>query len=196
VTALPVTKGRPLMNPNILDFIMIVFVASCYLLSSLRGGVKQVFSTVVMVGSFVAASRFYHGIAAGFPKKVFPESFSDASAWVILFLLIFGGVSLVGKFLDDLFKRLHFGGIDRVVSIFLGLFKGLFLACAAMAIVIITYPPETSTIADSAGAPYLMPVAGGIVKLLPKEEQEEFHTKARELRDLWSTRGEREEGEE
>jgi membrane protein required for colicin V production len=181
------------MNPNILDFIMIVFVAACYFLSSLRGGVKQVFSFAVIVFSFVTANRFYHGIAAAFPKKVFPESFSEASGWVVLFLLIFGAISMIGKFLDDLFKRLHFGGIDRFVSIFLGLLKGVFLACAAMVIIIITYPAETSTIADSAGAPYLMPVAGGIVQLLPKEDQEEFHTKARELRDIWSTRGEGEE---
>ena len=180
------------MIPNILDFIMLTFIAACYFLSSLRGGVKQLYSFIVIFASFFIAGRFYPGIAAVFPEKVFPVSFSGASAFVVLFIAAFGSISLVGKLLDDLFKRLHFGGIDRTVSILLGVLKGFVLACITMVIIIVTYPADNPTVADSVGARYIMPVARSITKLLPEEEQKKFHIKERELKEIWETTAEEE----
>ena len=44
--------------PNILDFTILLFIAACYLLSSLRGGVKQIFSFAALIVSFVVAGIF------------------------------------------------------------------------------------------------------------------------------------------
>ena len=88
------------MIPNILDFTILLFIVACYFLSSLRGGVKQIFSFAVLIVSFVVAGMSYPGVAGGFPDKVFPEEFANATGLVVVFLLAFGLFSLVGRLFD------------------------------------------------------------------------------------------------
>ena len=109
------------MVPNILDFTILVFIGACFSLSSLKGGVEQVFSFFLTLLSFMLAGRFYEGFVALFPVEVFPESFAEAAGFTIAFLLIFGLTSITGRSFDSLFKRLHFGGVERIVSLVLGL---------------------------------------------------------------------------
>ena len=173
------------MIPNILDFTILLFIVACYFLSSLRGGVKQIFSFVVLIVSFVLAGMFYPGFAEALPDKVFPETFAKASGLVLVFLLAFGSISLVGRFLDDLFKRLHFGGVDRSISIIIGVLKGFTLGCISIAMLMVSYPADSLILTESVGTRYILPAAKVLVKLLPKEEQETFEDSETELKDLW-----------
>ena len=171
------------MAPNILDFIII----ACYFLSSLRGGVKQTFSFLAVIISFALAGMFYGSIATVIPDKVFPESFAGAMGFTTVFLLTFGLISLAGRTLDDVFKRLHLGGIDRISSIILGILKGFTLSCMTVVMIMINYPADSSILTDSVGTPYIMPAAKVIVKLLPKEEQKTFSSNAEELMEIWGS---------
>jgi uncharacterized membrane protein required for colicin V production len=182
------------MIPNILDFIFLIFIVSCYFLSSLRGGVKQIFSFLSIIGSFFVAGMYYLNVAAVFPEKVFPESFAGAAGFSTVFLVVFGAISLFGRFfLDGIFKRLHFGGIDRFVSIFVGLLKGFTLSCITIVILLINYPADSPVLTDSLGVPYMIPAAKVIIKLLPEEEQKEFIAQEIELREIWESFAEEEE---
>jgi len=182
------------MIPNMLDFIILIFIITCYFLSSLRGGVKQIFSLIVLIVSIVVAGRFHHNVAAVFPEKVFPESFAGAAGFYVIFLLAFGVLSFGGRTLDDIFfKRVHFGGIDRGMSIILGVLKGFILGCLLMVVILVNYPAdESSLVSESVGAPYIMPAARIIVKLLPGEEREEFTIKEKELKKIWKEPAEEE----
>lgn len=171
--------------PNVLDFIILAFVVACYFLSSLRGGVKQIFSFLVILVSFAAAGMFYGSVAAVFPEKVFPESFGGAVGFSTVFLAAFGVLSLIGRLMDDLFKRLHFGGIDRTISIVIGLLKGVALGCMFVIIIMVNYPVEESIVADSVATPYLLPSTRIIVKILPREEQKVYTESEKELKKLW-----------
>ena len=73
------------------------------------------------------AGRNYWDVGKVFPEKVFPESFAGAVGFLVVFLLAFGIVSLIGRFLDGIFKQIHFGVIDLFVSITIGILKGLTL---------------------------------------------------------------------
>lgn len=140
------------------------------------------------------ASVYYLDVAAVFPEKVFPESFAGAAAFSAVFLAAFGTVSLFGRlFLDGIFERLHFRGIDRFVSIFIGLLKGFTLGCIAIVILLINYPAESPVLVNSVGTPYILPAVKVLVKLLPEDGQKEFITKERELREIWESSAEKEE---
>ncbi|MCD6352658.1 MAG: CvpA family protein [Proteobacteria bacterium] len=173
------------MVPNILDFAILVFIGACFLLSSLKGGVELVFSFFVTVLSFMLAGRFYESFADLFPTEVFPPSFAEATGFTAAFLLIFGLISITGRYFDNLFNRLHFGGIDRVVSVALGLLKGFTLACMMVVIIMVNYPADCSIVTDSVSAPYITPAARVITTLLPQEEQKRFHAKEKELKRIW-----------
>ena len=181
------------MIPNILDFIFLIFIVSCYFLSSLRGGVKQIFSFLSVIVSFFVAGRYYLNVAAVFPEKVFPESFAGAAGFFTVFLVVFGAISLFGRLFDGIFKRLHFGGIDRFVSVFIGLLKGFTLGCITIVILLINYPADSPVLVNSVGTPYIFPAVKVLVKLLPEDEQKEFIAKEIELREIWESLTEEEE---
>ena len=173
------------MAPNFLDFLLLIFIISCYFLSSLRGGGKQLFSFFLIIVSFVIAGRYYWDIGGVFPEKVFPESFSGTAGFVIIFLLAFGALSFILRLFDGVFKILHFGGIDRIVSITIGILKGLVLGCMTVIILMINYPADKPILRNSLTCPYLLPEAGKLVKLLPSKEQKEYFSTERELKKLW-----------
>jgi uncharacterized membrane protein required for colicin V production len=173
------------MAPNLFDFALLIFLIACYFLSSLRGGSKQIFSLAAIIFSFVIAGRNYWDVGKIFPEKVFPESFAGAIGFVAVFLLVFGVVSLIGRFLDGIFKQIHFGGIDRFVSITIGILKGLTLGCLTFVIIMVNYPADAPILTNSITGPYIFPAVRKFAKLLPKKEQKEFFTKETDLRTFW-----------
>ena len=138
------------------------------------------------------AGRFYEGFVVLFPVEVFPESFAEATGFTAAFLLIFGLTSITGRSFDNLFNRLHFGGVDRVVSVVLGLLKGFTLACMMVVIIMISYPADFSIVTDSVSAPYITPVARVVTTLLPQEDRKRFHLKEKELKRIWQKHRRRE----
>ena len=173
------------MAPNLLDFVLLIFLIACYFLSSLRGGSKQVFSLAASIFSFVIAGRNYWDVGRVFPEKVFPESFAGTLGFVIVFVLVFMIISLIGRFLDGIFKRIHFGGIDRFISIGVGILKGLTLGCMTVVILVVNYPSDASILTDSVAAPYVLPAAHRFAKLLPQKEQKDFFDSEADLRTFW-----------
>jgi len=171
--------------PNFLDFVFLIFLIACYFLSALRGGSKQIFSLAAIILSFVIAGRNYWDVGKVFPEKVFPESFAGAVGFVVVFLLAFGIVSLIGRFLDGIFKQIHFGVIDRFVSIAIGILKGLTLGCMTVVILMLNYPADALIVTDSIISPYILPAAHKFVTLLPQKEQEEFFGKEADLQKFW-----------
>jgi len=173
------------MAPNFLDFVCLIFLIACYFLSSLRGGSKQIFSLAAIIFSFVIAGRNYWDVSKVFPENVFPESFAGTIGFVGVFLLVFGIVSLIGRFLDGIFKQLHFGAIDRFVSIAIGILKGLTLGCMTVVILMVNYPADASILTNSIISPYILPAAHKFATLLPNKEQKEFLGKESDLQKFW-----------
>jgi uncharacterized membrane protein required for colicin V production len=173
------------MVPNMLDYLILGFVVFCYFLSSLRGGAKQIFSFLAVIGAFMVAAASYADIAKVFPEKVFPASFAGTAGFGTSFLLAFGMISLVGKFLDGAFKRMHFGGIDRVVSIVVGILKGFTLGCMMVTVLMVTYPADNPLLVESVSARYLMKPVRMVAKLLGSKDLKEFYKVQTEVTKTW-----------
>ena len=84
------------MFPNILDYMLLIYLFVCFLLSSLRAGPKQLFTFGVLLVSFMMTGNSYEAISSIFPPKVFPDSFAGAFGFLLTFLAIFG-LCLGGK---------------------------------------------------------------------------------------------------
>lgn len=173
------------MAPNLLDFVWLIFIITCYFLSSLRGGSKQIFSFVAIIFSFMIAGQHYWDVGKVLPEKVFPESFAGAAGFVVVFLLAFVVISLIGRFLDSIFKYIHFSSIDRFVSKFIGVLKGLTLGWMTVVILMVNYPADLPLLTDSMVTPYLYPGVQKVATLLPKKEQKKFFAKEGDLKRLW-----------
>ena len=175
------------MFPNILDYTLLIYLVACYLLSSLRAGPKQAFSFLLLVLSFVLTGKSYEGVAIVFPKQVFPEGFAGAFGFLLTFLVIFGGVSLAARLLEDVLKRVSFGVVDNIVSRGLGILKGLVLGWMTIVIIMVNYTlDESPVLSESVSLPYVMPGVRITAKLLTPMDQKLFAQTDRELRMLWT----------
>jgi len=173
------------MNPNFLDLLIIIFILAGYFLSSLRGASKQIFSLFVMLVAFFIAGRYYWNVGGVLPEKVFPESFAGTVGFIIVFLLVFIILAFIGRWFDSIFNLIHFGGVDRIVSIIFGIIKGWVLGSITLIILMINYHPETPILKHSMISPYLLLSAKKLVILLPQEEQKEFLRMEKEFKKLW-----------
>lgn len=174
------------MAPNMLDFLIIGYVVSCYFLSSLRGGAKQVFSWVSLFAAFLVAANTYADVAKVFPEKVFPASFAGTAGFAVMFLVVFAAISLLGKFLDGVFKQMHFGGIDHYVSVLVGLLKGVTLGCMTIVVLMITYSAENPLLTGSLGARYFAKPVRAVAKLLGPQDLKNFYRVESELAKIWA----------
>lgn len=176
------------MFPNILDYMFLILIVLCYLLSSLRAGPKQLFSFVAVIAAFIFAGRSYGEIASIFPEQVFPESFAGSFSFFIIFLAAFGIISLVGRLFENLFNRISFGIIDSFVNKGLGLLKGFMLGCMTVAVLMINYTlKEAPILPESVSLPHIMPAVRFIATLLPPTDQKLFNKTDQELQKTWTT---------
>lgn len=173
------------MAPNMLDFLIIGYLVSCYFLSSLRGGAKQIFSWLSLFASFLVAAHIYTDVARVFPEKVFPASFAGTAGFAVMFLIVFGAVALLGKFLDGVFKQMHFGGIDHYVSLLVGVLKGVTLGCMTIVVLMVTYSAENPLLVGSLSARYLVKPVRMVAKLLGPQDLKHFYKVECELTKTW-----------
>jgi len=185
-------QGRAGMFPNSLDYTLIIFIVCCYLLSTLRAGPKQLFSFVVIIISFILTGKSYEGVAAAFPREVFPQAFAGAFSFLLTFLAVFGLISLGGRMLEDFFKRLSFGPIDNIVNKGLGIVKGFLLGCMTIVVIMVQYTlDESPVLSESLILPHIMPAVRATAGMLTPADQKLFKQTDKELQQLWYTDSER-----
>ena len=174
------------MFPNILDYTLLIYLVTCYLLSSLRAGPKQLFTFGILIVSFIMTGNSYEAVSSVMPPKVFPDSFAGAFGFMVTFLVIFGLLSLTGRLFDDFFKRVSFGVVDAVVTKGVGLLKGVVLGCMTVVIIMVNYTLDESPVLDqSVALPYFMPGVRMTAMWLPKSDQKLFAETEKELEMVW-----------
>ena len=174
------------MFPNILDYTLLIYLITCYMLSSLRAGPKQLFTFGILIVSFVMTGNSYEAVSSIFPPKVFPEAFAGAFGFLMTFLAVFGLLSLAGRLLDDFFKRVSFGPVDLFVTKGVGILKGVVLGAMTVVIIMVNYTlDESPVLEESVALPYFMPAVRFTATLLPKSDQKLFAQTEKELEMVW-----------
>ena len=122
------------VNANIFDLIFIGLIVLFFLLSYMRGVVKELFTLLGLVLGFWAASTYADDVAVQL-RPMLPD---HETANLLSFLLIMLGCYFVGIFLggvSDLFRQESMGPFSRMLGGLIGLGKGVVLSLAVFWII-------------------------------------------------------------
>lgn len=124
------------------DWIIVVLLAGSALVGLLQGFVRSVFTAAGIVGGLILASWNYQGIGRPLTGPLHDSQLANA----IGFLVITGGVMIVGALLGSFFSRLlhkmGLGCIDRIVGAVFGLVQGFIVVTVAILVTVAFYPKQ------------------------------------------------------
>jgi membrane protein required for colicin V production len=148
--------------------ILIIVVAVLLGLVGLRQGIiRTVFGIAGLIGGIVLAGRYY-GALAGLLSPG-GAIWASVAAYVIILVATLVVAGLVGHFVARLVSLAALGWLDRLIGFLLGVFVGLLLSAAVVAIIAKIYPGSEATISQSAVARFLIAQLPLVLALLPKE---------------------------
>lgn len=125
--------------PNMFDIIFLGLLLIFFLLSYMRGAIKEMFTLLGLAGGFLAAGRFSDDLAKSLASFM-PD---HQTALLVSFLLIMLLCYFLGIFLggmSDLFRRDALGPFNRMLGGLIGLTKGLILSLVVYWIVLNHFP--------------------------------------------------------
>ena len=105
------------MDLNFFDIVVILLIILLGLKGLIRGLIKEVFGLVSIVGGVFFASRFAYDLGSYVDTNFLPienDGVKSLIGFLVLFLLIWGGVQLAGKATAKIMKMSGLGFIDRI----------------------------------------------------------------------------------
>lgn len=170
---------------NHLDIFLLIFIAASILYSFIRGLIREVFSFLAILLGFLGASHLY-GVPAGWIQAwVDNPTVAQILGFALLFLVIAFALSLAGKLLAHLAKKLDLGWADRCGGAAFGLLKALLLIAILLLVLTAFLPPQSRTLSESKIAPNMIAVVQGISLLVPDRLYHLFAEKEKELKEYW-----------
>jgi len=157
-----------------LDFVFGGIVLISTALALTKGLVREIISTLALVGGFVLAAMYYPIVARGLVEFSRTESIAD----LIGFMVIFFGCLLVGALSALLTKRFikatSLQWIDRLLGGALGFVRGWAVA-SILVLALVAFPVRENLLARSVLAPYMLASARTAVILVPQGLKEKFN---------------------
>jgi membrane protein required for colicin V production len=152
---------------NWLDILIIVAALLLGFVGLRQGIIRTVFGIAGLIGGIVLAGRHYGALAGVLSPG--GAIWASVAAYAIILIATLVVAGLVGHFIAKLVSLAALGWLDRLIGFLLGVFVGLLLSAAALAIVAKIYPGSEATISQSVVAKFLIAQLPLVLALLPKE---------------------------
>jgi membrane protein required for colicin V production len=172
---------------NSLDIFFIVLIGASILYSLIRGLVREIFSFLAVILGFIGASYGYTYAAKWLGKWVESEFFALTLGFLILLIVISLIISLLGRFLSGLVKKVHLSWADRIGGAAFGFLKAILLVAIVSLVLTAFLPPKSKILSDSKVAPAALTIARGLCMVVPEKLQDLYEEKERVLRRYWAS---------
>ncbi len=171
---------------NTLDIIFIVLIGVSIIYSLIRGVVREIFSFLAVILGFFAASYGSVVITNWLMRWVEHETLAHILGFAILFVLVALGISLVGKFLSKLVKKMDLGWADRTAGAAFGFLKAILLIAITLLVLTAFLPPKSKLLSESQVSPIALNITHGLSFLVPEKLRSLYSEKEKELRKYWA----------
>lgn len=171
---------------NNLDIVFIVIIGASILYSLIRGLVREIFSFLSIILGFFAASYGASSSANWLRRWVENETLAQILGFAILFILVALSISLLGKALSRLVKKMDLGWADRLGGASFGFLKAILLIAIILLVLTAFLPPKSKTISNSQISPVAVTIARGLSYLVPEKLRALYMEKEKELKKYWA----------
>lgn len=157
------------MKMTIIDFAVLAVVGISVLLGALRGLVREVLALVAWVAAFLVANLLTPEIAKLLPQAMGKEEIRLLVSFVVVFIVVLIGLSLLAILASKLVKIVGLGPADRVVGGVFGLARGVLVVMILVLLAGLTSLPRQAVWRDGVLSGALEAFAGYIQTWLPAD---------------------------
>ena len=170
-----------------LDIIFLVLIGASVIYSLIRGLVREIFSFLSVILGFFAASWGSAAMLTWFRRLIAHETLAQILGFAILFVLVAFCISLLGKALSGLMKKMDLGWADRIGGAAFGFLKAILLVAIILLVLTAFLPPKSSLLSDSQVSPIALNIARGLSFLAPENLRILYGEKEKELKKYWAS---------
>jgi membrane protein required for colicin V production len=171
-----------------LDTLFVALIAVSVIYSLIRGLVREIFSFLAIILGFLGASWGSATMAMWLRRWIEHETLAQIFGFAILFVLIASCISLLGKVLSRLMKKMDLGWADRIGGAAFGFLKAILLVAIILLVLTAFLPPKSKILSESQVSPIALNIARGLSFLAPEKLRSLYSEKEKELMKYWATR--------
>lgn len=160
---------------NMLDWVVILILATSVILSLMRGLIAEIFSLGAWIVAFLAAKWGAATVAPLLPMDVQNESLRYFAGFVVVFFAMMIIVLLLGRLIKSIVGAVGLGGADKVVGGVFGLLRGIVILIGLTLAAGLTALPQTDFWKNAFSSKFLEVLAMSVQPLLPAKLVEHIH---------------------
>ncbi len=172
---------------NTLDILFLVLIGASVVYSLIRGLIREIFSFLAIILGFFAASYGSTTMTNWLIRWVEHETFAQILGFAFLFILVAFSISLLGRLLSRLIKKMDLGWADRTAGAAFGLLKAILLVAIILFVLTAFLPPKSRILSESQVSPIVLNIARGLSFLIPEKLRTLYSEKEKELVKYWSS---------
>ena len=172
---------------NTLDIIFLILIGASVIYSLIRGLVREIFSFLAIILGFFAASYGSAAMTIWLTRWIEHETLAQILGFAILFVLVAFCVSLLGKLLSRLMKKMDLGWADRTAGAAFGFLKAILLVAIILLVLTAFLPPKSKILSESQVSPIALNIARGLSFLVPEKLRALYTEKEKELMKYWAS---------
>lgn len=163
------------------DIILLVIIGVSMLYGAIRGGVKEIFAILAIVGG-IAGGVYLHGPVA---KVLGGSGIVHVVSFVVIFLVVAGLLNKLGSMIRTSLRLMFLGGVDRLLGVGIGFLRGIVLVGLIWGLAA-TYVEDSKTwMKDSKLALPTLKVVELVSPMFPEGLRDRFEEKYRDLEGYW-----------
>jgi membrane protein required for colicin V production len=179
-----VNPGSCIPGPmTVLDYLVLLVVAASVVSGVTKGIIRGIVSVVFAAAGLVLAAHSY-SIAAGLMQMFAAEWLANLLGFLMIFVLVVAGGSLLAWRLRRVLKRARLGWLDHASGAAFGLLRG-WLICSGVYLALTAFPLRPVAVEQATLAPALIEGTRVIALLTSPELRERFLDGYEKVRELW-----------
>jgi membrane protein required for colicin V production len=173
---------------NALDIIFLALIGASIIYSLIRGLVKEIFSFLSIILGFFAATQGFEILAHWLKRWIDHEMLAQILGFALLFILVAFAISLLGKVLSGVVKKVALGWADRLGGAAFGFLKAILLIAIILLVLTAFLPPKSKVLSESQVSPIALYITRGLSFLVPEKLHALYSEKEKALKKFWATK--------
>lgn len=151
---------------NVLDFIILGLIAFFVVKGFFKGFFREISSLIGIIFGLLIANQYYPNVTVFLRGYIQLEKYLPLISFVLLFISVLLFFTMLGVFLQFVFKKMFIGWLDRGLGIGFALVKGIIVAYLLIVIITFFMPSKSPLITKSKTAHMVTVTYQSMIRLI------------------------------
>lgn len=167
---------------NYFDIFLCAIIAFFAIRSTLRGGVREIFSLLALTAGVIISCRYYAMLSAFIIPYIDNPWARNIISFTGIFILVYLGITIAGWLIAKFIKFIRLSPLDRLAGFFIGIAKGYLIACFAIIMLLMLAPPGSKLLKESRISLQSIPFIEKMATIFPAPFKTIIEERTRELK--------------